>query len=124
MVQSITMKCIFCEIVKGESPSTTLVETDTVQVIIPKDEVSKGHALVMPKMHYQDVFDIPINLLEEIIAVAQNVSKDSLEKFGATGVNLLHASGKDAQQSVFHFHLHVVPRYLDDGLDLWLREKL
>lgn len=117
-------ECIFCKIAEGSAPSNIVLEDDVVQAIVPKHEVSKGHLLVMPKEHYKDVLDIPSDVLEQIITVSQDLSKKSLKALGATGVNLLHASGKDAQQSVFHFHFHMVPRYPDDGLDLWLREKL
>jgi histidine triad (HIT) family protein len=71
-----------------------------------------------------NVFDIETDSLERLAGIAQKLSKEIVETHRATGVNLLNASGKDAQQSVFHFHLHIVPRYENDGLDLWFKNRL
>lgn len=70
------------------------------------------------------IFSILIKQLTELAVASKKLSSQLLEEHTATGVNLLHASGKDAQQSVFHFHLHIVPRYKDDGLDLWTKQGL
>lgn len=117
-------KCVFCQIVNKEIPSTIVFETDEVIGIVPKEQISKGHALILPKKHFKDVFDIEENILKEISISSKRLSTSLMEKYQATGVNILHASGKDAQQSVFHFHIHIVPRYPNDGLDLWLSERL
>lgn len=116
--------CVFCKIIKKELPATIVFENDEFLAFSPLEQVTEGHTLVIPKKHFENVFDFESPSLERLMGVAQTVAKGLVEKNGATGVNLLHASGKDAQQSVFHFHLHVVPRYKDDGLDLWLRNKL
>ncbi|MFH0791630.1 MAG: HIT family protein [bacterium] len=113
--------CIFCKIVKGELEAKKVHENESVLAFIPKEQVSKGHTLVIPKEHYENIFDIPEKLLEQIMMISQELSQRYKTEFGATGVNILHASGKDAQQSVFHFHMHVIPRYLNDGLDLWIK---
>lgn len=116
--------CIFCKIINKELPSTVIFENEEFLAFSPLDQVSKGHTLLIPKKHQTDVFDMEPNSFERLAGVAQKLSKELVTVYGATGVNLLNASGKDAQQSVFHFHLHIIPRYKNDGLDLWLRNKL
>lgn len=93
-------------------------------VIEPIDPISKGHVLVVPKKHVVNILDANNEILSHLIVVAKNIGKDLLEKNNAQAMNLLHAAGKEAQQSVFHFHFHVVPRYENDGLDLWFRNNL
>ena len=117
--------CIFCKIIKNdEADKTVIFENDTVIAIKPKTEISPGHTLIIPKDHYENIFDIPADILSEIAKVSQNLAISLKEKYKAKGMNLLHASGKDAGQSVFHFHMHIVPRFADDGLDLWLKKNL
>lgn len=113
--------CIFCKIVKGELEAKKIHEDESVLAFIPKDQVSNGHTLVIPKEHYESIFDIPKELLQKVVIVSQELSQKYKIELSASGVNILHASGKDAQQSVFHFHIHVVPRYPNDGLDLWIK---
>lgn len=116
--------CVFCKIVNKELPSTVFFENDEFLAFSARDQVSKGHTLLIPKKHWADVFDMESGSFERLAGLAQKLSKELIEMYRATGINLLNASGKDAQQSVFHFHLHIVPRYENDGLDLWLRNKL
>lgn len=117
-------ECIFCKIINKEVPAKIVFENNDILALVPKGEVSKGHTLIIPKKHFENIFDIDKNILEKLIAASKDLSEQLAKENNATGINLLHASGKDAQQSVFHFHLHIVPRYENDGLDLWLREKL
>lgn len=112
--------CVFCQIVARHAPACIVYEDDRVIAFTPIDAASAGHTLIAPKSHHENLADIPIELLNDIMAIAKSMAIDMLAKRGATGINLLHATGKDAQQSVPHFHLHVVPRYPHDGLDLWL----
>lgn len=111
--------CIFCKIVKGEEKSNKVYETDKILAILDVNPISKGHLLVIPKEHYKDIFDISETILKEIIISIKKISEMVKENLGARGVNILHASREEAQQSVFHFHIHLVPRYKDDGLDTW-----
>ncbi len=113
--------CVFCKIIEGQVPSSMVYNDEHVAVFAPleKDMLSKGHLLVVPKKHYESIYDITIDELTFIMRAVKLISKKLKEGYGAEGVNLLHASGKAAQQSVFHFHLHLVPRYKDDGLDSW-----
>ena len=116
--------CIFCQIVRGELPAQVHYEDERFLAFSPLDLVSKEHLLLIPKAHFADVFDIDEDTIGELFSTAKKITFDLVKELGATGVNFLHASGKDAQQSVFHFHLHIVPRYSQDNLDLWIRNKL
>jgi len=111
--------CIFCKIVNNEISSSVIYEDDYVKSFLDVNPVSKGHILVIPKVHYKDIFETPDKILERINVVCKKMAILCKEKLNATGVNIVNASGEDAQQSVFHLHYHVVPRYKDDGLDLW-----
>ncbi|BCX15673.1 MAG: histidine triad protein [Candidatus Parcubacteria bacterium] len=111
--------CVFCKIVRREEPAKIIYENEDVICFLPKTIQVYGHTLVVPKKHFQDLYDIPENLLCELIKIVQFLTKEYKTKIGATGMNVLHASGKDGQQSVFHFHFHLFPRFKDDGLDTW-----
>ncbi len=104
---------------KNEIPSLTIFEDDLVKVFLDINPVSEGHLLVVPKKHYENIFDADKEVLERINIVAQKMSILCKEKLGCTGVNIVNASGIDAQQSVFHLHFHVVSRYQKDGIDLF-----
>ena len=116
--------CIFCKIVAGEAPARVVYESDTILGFAPINEVAMGHSLLIPRAHFRDLFDMDEAVLADLSVAAKSLATQLIFEHGATGVNLLHASGVDAQQSVFHFHLHVVPRYPDDGLNLWIRQGL
>lgn len=118
------MDCIFCKVVNKEAPATFVYEDSSVAVIIPKQQVNDGHVLVLPKQHYRDIFDIDETILKDIIVISKKVAEDAVADNDFTAVNILNASGVDAQQSVFHFHFHVVPRRENDGLDMWIKQNL
>ncbi len=109
--------CIFCKIAKGELPSTKYYEDDFVICIKPLGEIVQGHTLLIPKKHSENIFDITKEDLEKVVGVARELAL-KFKNEGATGINLLHASGKDAEQSVFHFHMHLIPRHTGDNLKL------
>jgi len=111
--------CIFCKIVKGEIPAKKVYESEKVLAFLDVNPISKGHLLVIPKKHFENIFDIDKDYLREIISVSKETALIIKKKLNATGVNILHASGRDAQQSVFHFHIHLVPRYKNDKLNTW-----
>jgi histidine triad (HIT) family protein len=111
--------CIFCRIVRGEIPAKIVYEDELVLCFLDVNPKTKGHLLIIPKEHYENIFDTPDDSLERINVVAKKMGLLLKERLGAKGVNVINASGKDAQQSVFHLHYHVVPRFLDDGMDLW-----
>lgn len=110
-------QCVFCGIVAGEVPSTKVAEDDTTYAFMDINPASDGHLLVIPKRHSTDLFDIPAGDLTAVTLAAQRVAKAAVKEFGAGGVNLLNCCGATAWQSVFHFHMHVIPRYSDKVKD-------
>jgi histidine triad (HIT) family protein len=109
--------CLFCGIVAGNVPSTTVAEDDTTYAFMDINPASDGHLLVVPKRHSKDLFEIPADELTAVTLTGQRIAKAAVEIFGADGVNLLNCCGATAWQSVFHFHLHVIPRYIDKARD-------
>lgn len=113
------MSCVFCDICKEDAPAKVVYQDERISCFLPIDMEVYGHLLIVPNKHYENLFEIPEEDLSYIIKFAKKISMHLKEKLGATGVNILHASGKSAQQSVFHFHIHVFPRFDNDGLDTW-----
>jgi histidine triad (HIT) family protein len=111
--------CIFCSIAAGEAAAQVIGETEHTLTILDVNPVVDGHALVIPKLHCVDVTDCPDGLLGELIVEARKTALRLKDALGASGVNILNANGRSAQQSVFHLHFHVVPRYDGDSLNLW-----
>ncbi len=112
--------CIFCKIASGEIPSNTLYEDDGYRVILDNGPATRGHALVLPKAHYADLFEIPEDVLSGAAVVAKKVAGTMKEKLSCDGLNLIQNNGAAAGQTVMHFHLHIIPRYSDDGQNiLW-----
>lgn len=109
--------CVFCEIIQKNIPSYIVYEDVEILAILPKDMEVFGHTLVIPKQHYENIYDIDPSTLEKLITTVKNLAVQYQETIGATGINILHASGKDANQSVFHFHFHIIPRFPEDGMD-------
>ena len=114
--------CIFCQIINRERPATIRYEDEDIIAIKPLKESAKGHTLVIPKKHAENLFDIPEHDMQKLAVVAKRLAKQLVDEHHATGINLLHATGADAQQSVFHLHFHLVPRHPNDGLQLWIKE--
>jgi histidine triad (HIT) family protein len=112
-------ECIFCDIVNRKEKAKILFEDKKTLCFLDASPISKGHCLIITKKHCKNILDIPKKELENVIATAQKVAK----KTKADGFNILHASGKDAQQSINHFHIHLVPRNKGDKLDLWFKKK-
>lgn len=111
--------CIFCKIASGEIPCKKIYEDKKVIAFLDINPISKGHSLVIPKKHFENIFDIEEDTLKEIISIGKKISLTLKENLNADGINIIHASGKEAQQSVFHFHIHLVPRYRGDNLNTW-----
>ncbi len=106
------MKDIFCRIIDGEIPSSKVYEDDDVLAILDISQITKGHTLVMPKKHCQDFLSCPQEILHKVMDVAQRIGQAEMLVLGAVGVNILSNVGEIAGQSVIHFHVHVIPRYL------------
>ena len=107
--------CIFCKIANGEIPSKTIYEDDMFRAILDLGPAAKGHALLLPKDHYADLFALPDETAAAAIVTAKKIAAGMKEKLGADGFNLVQNNGEVAGQTVFHFHLHMIPRYQTDG---------
>jgi len=107
--------CIFCKIVAQTVPTTIIAEDDRVVAFLDTAPATDGHALVIPRSHSADLTDIDPDDLAAVARLAQQLSARMRDRLGADGVNLLQCSGEAAWQTVFHFHLHVIPRYGDDA---------
>ena len=110
--------CLFCKIVAGEIPATVIAEDERKIAFMDINPATRGHALVIPRAHARDVHDIDTDDLRAVAATAQAVAARAIERLGAAGVNLLNSNGAAAWQTVFHFHMHVIPRYDGDPLRL------
>lgn len=113
--------CIICQIVAGELPSIRVDEDERTVAFMDISPATRGHALVVPRAHSKDLLEIDAEDLAACAAAARRLAARMGERLGADGVNLLNSCGPAAWQTVFHFHLHVIPRYDDDPLRLpWL----
>ena len=111
--------CIFCKIINGEIPSYKIYEDENTYAFLDIADDAVGHTLVIPKKHFENVLDIPNNELNNVISVVKKIANRYVDNCGYTGVNIMNASGADAQQTVFHLHFHIIPRKMGDGLDAW-----
>ena len=111
--------CIFCKIASGEIPSMKVYEDDLTLAFMDIAGDVDGHILVVPKKHCQSILDSDWETLSAVMRTVQTVSKHLTEHCGYEGVNFLNASGECAEQSIPHFHVHIIPRKSDDGLTVW-----
>lgn len=110
--------CIFCKIAAGEIPSATIYEDDDFRVILDVEPASKGHALIIPKEHYANLYELPEELASKALVVAKKVITKMTEIVGCEGYNVLQNNGEVAGQTVFHFHMHLIPRYKEDDVTI------
>jgi histidine triad (HIT) family protein len=110
--------CIFCRIVAGDLPSTRIHEDDRAIVIMDINPATRGHALVIPRTHAADISDIAADDLAHCAAVAKEIAARAMSGLGADGVTIMQSNGAAAWQTVFHYHVHVIPRYDGDPLVL------
>lgn len=106
--------CIFCKIANGEIPSATLYEDDDFRVILDLGPATKGHALLLPKAHAANLFELPDDLAQKAILVAKKAAAGLRDGLGSDGLNLVQNNGEAAGQTVFHFHMHLIPRWKGD----------
>ncbi len=113
--------CVFCEIIKGTADATVVYEDESVLGFFPLPEgrLADGHVLVVPKRHVSDMFDATELEAHALISAVRRVSEALRAELGASGVNVLNASGPNSDRSILHLHFHVVPRWKGDGLDTW-----
>ncbi len=107
--------CIFCKIANGEIPSQTLYEDETFRVILDLGPATKGHALILPKEHHANLYELPETTAGEVMKLAKKMASMMTERLGCEGFNLVQNNGDLAGQTVFHFHMHLIPRYRADG---------
>jgi histidine triad (HIT) family protein len=110
--------CLFCKIVAGEIPAARVQEDERTIAFMDLNPATRGHALVVPRAHADDLLSVPADDLAAVASAAQRLAARQRERLGADGVNLLNSCGRAAWQTVFHFHVHVIPRYDGDPLRL------
>lgn len=106
--------CVFCNLANGVWDSATLYEDGDFRVILDLGPASKGHALILPKAHYANIYEIPEELAAKAIVLAKKMAAVMTEALGCDGFNIVQNNGEAAGQTVFHFHMHLIPRYKDD----------
>ncbi len=110
--------CIFCKIANGEIPSKTLYEDEEFRVILDLNPATKGHALILPKNHADDLYELSDGQASKIMLLAKKMARQMTENLHCIGMNLVQNNGEAAGQTVRHFHLHLIPRYENDGQQL------
>lgn len=110
--------CIFCKLANGEIPTATLYEDDDFRVILDAGPAAKGHALILPKEHYANLYELDDEVAAKVLPLAKKMITKLTDILGCDGYNLVQNNGEAAGQTVFHFHLHMIPRYKDDGVGL------
>lgn len=107
--------CIFCKIANGEIPSKTLYEDEEFRVILDLAPVTKGHALILPKSHFKNLYELPDETAQKVMKLAKKMATTMTEKLECDGFNLLQNNNEIAGQTIFHFHMHLIPRYENDN---------
>lgn len=110
--------CIFCKIANGEIPSKTLYENERFRVILDLGPATRGHALILPKDHAANLYELPVDLATNVLVLAKHMATQMTQKLGCDGFNLVQNNGEAAGQTVNHFHMHLIPRYLNDGQNI------
>ena len=110
--------CIFCKIIRGEIPCFKVYEDDDVLAFMDVNPVAEGHVLVIPKHHSRDILETPPEWVGKTFAGAGRVARAVQKSLAPDGINIVQANGPGAKQSVFHLHVHVIPRAMDDGLTM------
>ena len=116
--------CIFCKIANGEITSATVYEDSICRVILDVNPANKGHALIIPKEHFDNIYSMDAETAAKIFTIATEVAKAQKAELNPDGLNILRNNGEAAGQTVFHFHMHLVPRYIKDNVTMtWVPGK-
>lgn len=110
--------CIFCKLANGVFPTNKLFEDDDFTVILDASPANKGHALILPKQHYANLFEIDDEVSSKVLPLAKKIATALKEELGCDGINVVQNNGPSAGQTVFHFHVHVIPRYDADDFQI------
>lgn len=113
------MDCPFCRRASGETPTRVIYENDHALVFLSDRGFEDGHMVAVPKKHVENILDCDESTLGHLMAAVKKVANHIVDNCGYGGVNLISASGKAADQSVFHFHIHLIPRKMGDGVEAW-----
>ena len=117
--------CIFCKIANGEIPDATLYEDEDFRVILDLGPAAKGHALILPKEHAANLFELPDEIAQKVLPVAKRVGARLFKGLDCDGFNVVQNNGEAAGQTVFHFHVHLIPRHKGDTVKVgWVPGKL
>lgn len=108
-------QCVFCKIIAGEIPSHTIYEDEKYKVILDVGPATKGHALILPKNHYANLYELPEEDAAEVFKLAKKMMVRMTDKLKCDGFNIVQNNGETAGQTVYHFHVHLIPRYKNDG---------
>lgn len=103
--------CIFCKLANGDIPTNSIYEDDDFKVILDASPATKGHSLIIPKSHYKDIYEIEEELAGKAFKLAKKLTISMTDKLGCEGFNILQNNKEVAGQTVFHFHMHLIPRY-------------
>jgi len=109
------VNCIFCKIAKGEIPAATLYEDELFRVILDLGPATRGHALILPKEHFVNLYEIPEEMERKAFVLAKKMAIEMTDVLQCDGFNIVQNNGTAAGQTVFHFHIHLIPRYENDG---------
>lgn len=107
--------CIFCKLANGDIPTNSIFEDEDFKVILDASPATKGHALILPKNHYANVYEIDEDTLVKATKLAKKIIEKETEVLGCDGYNILQNNGEAAGQTVFHFHMHLIPRYKEEA---------
>ena len=110
--------CIFCKIANGEIPAATLYEDENFRVILDLGPASKGHALILPKTHAANIYEISDDMVAAAMVLAKKMATRLTDVLKCDGFNIVQNNGEQAGQTVFHFHMHLIPRYKDDKVGI------
>lgn len=108
--------CIFCKLAGGEIPTATLYEDEDFRVILDANPAAKGHALIIPKEHYANLYELDDELAGKVLVLAKKMITKLTDILGCDGYNIVQNNGEAAGQTVFHFHMHLIPRFKNDGV--------
>jgi histidine triad (HIT) family protein len=110
--------CIFCKIIAGDIPAATVYEDDMFKAIMDISPAAKGHVIILPKKHYANLFELEEETAARVIPVAKKIAAAIMDELSCDGINLLQNNGEAAGQTVFHFHMHLIPRYEKDRVEI------
>lgn len=110
--------CIFCKLANGEIPTNALYEDDIVKVIFDANPAAKGHVLILPKEHFDNIYELDDDTAAHVFKVATKISKAYKKALDFDGLNIVQNNGEVAGQTVFHFHMHLIPRYKGDQVGI------